>query len=113
MLQHLDEFGRLASIELIRRKRLRFLVLNAIEPGEMVVAVWAGGRVMRAVGWTSRVVVNSDLVVEIHQIHCAIRTDSAVDGLEPIIGAGQKMRLLSPLLASTLIAHAGRLQKFV
>src|SRR5207249_7585266 len=62
MFQHFDKFRRVARIELKRRKRLRLLVLNAVEPGEMMIAVGPGGGIVRAMCRAARVVVHGDLV---------------------------------------------------
>ncbi len=106
MIQHFDELRGILRIEIKRRQRLRLFVLDAVNAREVMVAVGARGGVVRAVRRAPRVVVDADLVVKIHEVKRAVRADAAVDGLEPIIRAREKMGLLAASFLVALIAHA-------
>src|SRR5690606_6586749 len=94
VLEHLHQTRRVPRIKPEGWKVRGLLVLDAPDAREVMVPVRARGGVVRAVCRATGVVVDRDLVVEIDKVHRAVRTDAAVDWLEPVVRAGQEVRLL-------------------
>ena len=113
MIEHLDESCRGVGSQVEARQHLSLTVLDPVDPRELVVPIRTGRRVVRAVRGTASIVVHRDLIVEIDQIQCPIRSDAAVDWLEPVVRAGEKMRLPPPRFAPALVGHAGRVEELM
>ena len=76
MAKGIDQGFRIFSIELEGRQRFGFLGLNPIQAGEMMIAVRAARRIAGAMGRTTSIVVNGNLVIEIDQIEGTIGSNS-------------------------------------
>ena len=106
MIQHFHQPGGIVRIEREGGQGLGVLVLNAVDAGEVMVAIRTRGGIARAVGGSSGVVVNGDLVVKVHQINGAIRADAAMDWAKPVIGAGDELGLFAAIFLAALIGGA-------
>ena len=90
-----------------------FLVLDAIDAREVMIAIRTGSGIVGTMSRTARVVVNGDLVIHVHEIECAIRTDATVNWFEPIIRARQEVGFLAAFLTTTLIRHTFGIEKLM
>ena len=101
------------AVELRGRQRLGFLVLDAPDAGEVMIPIRTGGRVAGAVARTPGVVVDSDLIVEIDHVDGAVRTHTAMDGAEPVVGAGEELGLLAAVFLAALVGRALGVEKLM
>ena len=101
------------AVELRGRQRLGSLVLDAPNAGEVVIPIRARGRIAGAVTGASGVVVDGDLVVEIHHVDGSVRTHTAMDGAEPVVGAGEELGLLAAVFLAPLVGGALGVEKLM
>ena len=106
MVEGGDQRLHVVAVELCGRQRLSILVLDAPNAGEVVIPIRAGSRIAGAVTRTPGVIVDGDLIVEIDQIDSPVRAHAAVNGAEPVIGAGKELGLLAAVFLAALIGGA-------
>ena len=113
MIQGSDQGLHVVAVKLRSWQRLGILVLDAPNAGEVVIPIRARGRIAGAVTRTPGVIVDGDLIVEIDQIDGPVWAYAAVNGTEPIVGAGEELGLLAAVFFAALISRALRVQELV
>ena len=113
MVEGGDQRLRVVAVELRGRQRLSILVLDAPNAGEVVIPIRAGSRIAGSVTRTPGVIVDGDLIVEIDQIDGPVWAHAAVNGTEPVVGAGEELGLLAAVFFAALIGRALRVQELV
>ena len=113
MVEGGDQGLRVVAIKLRGRQRLGILVLDAPNPGEVVIPIRAGSRIAGSVTRTPGVVVNGDLIVEINHVDGPVWAHAAVNGSEPIIGTGEELGLLAAVFLAALVGRALGIQELV
>ena len=113
MVQGSDQGLHVVAVELRSWQRLGILVLDAPNAGEVVIPIRARGRIAGAVTRTPGVIVDGDLIVEIDQIDGPVWAYAAVNGTEPVVGAGEELGLLATVFFAALIGRALRVQELV
>src|SRR5260221_8732981 len=78
-----------------------------------MVTVGADGGVVRAVFWTSRVIVDDGLVAEVHDVERAVRTDAHFDGTEPDVFSADEFGRLAPGFAMRGVGNTVGIYKLV
>ena len=89
-----DKAGDVGLGEVGNRERRGRLVLDAIDPAEVMLAVRTHGSAGLAVQRAAGVVMRDDRSVEIEDIQRAVRTERDVDGAEPVVHGAEPLALL-------------------